>query len=149
MENEHAVIEASILYNGKSILTRLGGMFGCMFITICIAIACESEILGTVGIIICMFLPILCNQAIKNFFTKLVMISFNKDDFSIEIFNLKTDKLEKREIYRYDNVKNCRLTPRQKDIYNIIEFRFYKGYSKQYVFIDDDETTDTNEIVYN
>jgi hypothetical protein len=64
----------------------------------------------------------------------------------MEIFNTRTDLLEREITHQYANIKGVRLEGRQKRYYTAINFYFYQGWRKRYVFVEKDDDSDTSEF---
>ncbi len=109
MESNHS-ITATISYVKTFALLMFIYMLAGGFLSIFLAAKIQSVLLAVSGFIVFIIAPLILIKTLQKRFLKTIVFVFNNESLLIQIFNIKTESLEKEYEYNYEDIKACVLS---------------------------------------
>jgi len=93
------------------------------------------EITLWVGFFIFFIFPLLFIGQLKKIFIKKAVIKLNNDNFSIELFNRKTEVIETQYEYMFKDIKSFKTAESARDGSSVLKLNFIDGTKVSYTFL--------------
>lgn len=136
-------ITSTISYVKTFALLMFIYMLGGGFISISLAAKIQSISLAVLGFIVFIIVPLILIKTLQKRFLKKIVFVFENESVLVQIFNLKTESLEREYRYNYNDIKSCILSSTSNRT-STIKLYFSKAAKFQCTFINEKGDTENN-----